>query len=425
MAYPLLFRKFKSILFLTLDSNFPLPAHFEAIFHEAAIGIIVTNASFEMILSNEYAHKLFGYSGEELQGQNIAILIPNHLKSRHEGHLSKINHSPVSRPMGLGLDLKAKRKDESLFPIEISLSHFKSGNDIFYIAFVSDVTLKRKVEMELILRNQEINQLNESLEAEVEHRTQALKNTLEKLEVQTKELESSLQKEIELGDLKTRFVSMASHEFRTPLTSILSSASLIEKYSQAEDQPKRSQHIQRIKSSVSNLTEILEEFLSVGKLEAGKVEVKPDSFNVSEFLIDIVTALDGMCKPGQSIDLQMDGHLADFNSDTSMLRKVLLNGLSNALKFSQKTVYLKAKLHQEELSIQIIDQGIGISEADQKHLFERFFRGGNANVIPGTGLGLHLMDRYMRLLRGELSLSSELGHGTTLNITIPNLNHAN
>jgi PAS domain S-box-containing protein len=406
------------------DLTFPLPAHFEAIFHEAAIGIIVTNASFEMILSNEYAHKLFGYTGEELNGQNIAILIPNHLKSRHEGHLSKINHSPVSRPMGVGLDLKAKRKDESLFPIEISLSHFKSGNDMFYIAFVSDVTLKRKVEMELILRNQEINQLNESLEAEVEHRTQALKNTLEKLELQTKELESSLQKEIELGDLKTRFVSMASHEFRTPLTSILSSASLIEKYSQSEDQGKRSQHIQRIKSSVSHLTEILEEFLSVGKLEAGKVEVRPDQFDITEFLNDLVTELDGMRKPGQTIDLQIEGDLAEFTSDTSMLRKVLLNGLSNALKFSQRTVFLKAKRDKEKLNIQIIDQGIGISEADQKHLFERFFRGGNANVIPGTGLGLHLMDRYMRLLGGELNLSSELGLGTTLTITLPNLSYA-
>jgi signal transduction histidine kinase len=327
--------------------------------------------------------------------------------------------------MGVGLDLKAKRKDESLFPIEISLSHFKSGDQIYYIAFVSDVTLKRKVEMELILRNQEINQLNESLEAEVESRTQALQNTLEKLEIQTKELELSLQKEIELGDLKTRFVSMASHEFRTPLTSILSSASLIEKYVLLEDQPKRSQHIQRIKSSVAHLTEILEEFLSVGKLEAGKVEVRPDTFVVSEFLSDLVTEVDGMRRPGQQISLSLEDDLNDFVSDTSMLRKVLLNGLSNALKFSQKDVFLKASMQGQSLYMEIIDQGIGISEADQKHLFERFFRGGNANVIPGTGLGLHLMDRYMRLLGGELKLRSELGLGTTLTISLPRLSYAN
>lgn len=403
------------------NAIFSNPKHFEAIFHEAAIGILVTNAEFNMILSNEFAHNLFGYSESELLGQNISILIPNHLKGRHEGHLHKLNHQPISRPMGAGLDLKAKRKDESLFPIEISLSHFKENDQMYYIAFVSDVTLKRKVEMELILKNQEINQLNESLEEEVKARTQALQNTLAQLEIQTHELENALQKEIELGDLKTRFVSMASHEFRTPLTSILSSAALIEKYTAEDQQPKREQHIQRIKSSVSHLTEILEEFLSVGKLEAGKVEVRPEDFSISEFFEDLVSALAGMKKPGQDIELLISDPSSRFSTDTSMLRKILLNGLSNAIKFSQKNVFLRVKMLENSMEIIIQDQGIGISEQDQKHLFERFFRGGNANIIPGTGLGLHIMDRYVRLIQGQLTLTSELDQGTTITYILPNL----
>lgn len=403
------------------NAIFSNPKHFEAIFHEAAIGILVTNAQFNIILSNEFAQTLFGYSEAELLGQNISILIPNHLKGRHEGHLDKLNHQPIARPMGAGLDLKAKRKDESLFPIEISLSHFKENEQMYYIAFVSDVTLKRKVEMELILKNQEINQLNESLEEEVKARTQALQNTLAQLEIQTHELENALQKEIELGDLKTRFVSMASHEFRTPLTSILSSAALIEKYTTDDQQPKREQHIQRIKSSVSHLTEILEEFLAVGKLEAGKVEVRPEDFSVSEFFDDLVSDLAGMKKPGQEIQLSLSDPAARFSTDTSMLRKILLNGLSNAIKFSQKNVFLTVQMLDASMQISIEDQGIGISEQDQKHLFERFFRGGNANIIPGTGLGLHIMDRYVRLIQGQLSLTSELDHGTTITYNLPNL----
>ena len=403
------------------NAIFSNPKHFEAIFHEAAIGILVTNAQFNIILSNEFAQTLFGYSEAELLGQNIAILIPNHLKGRHEGHLDKLNHQPIARPMGAGLDLKAKRKDESLFPIEISLSHFKENEHMYYIAFVSDVTLKRKVEIELILKNQEINQLNESLEEEVKARTQALQNTLAQLEIQTHELENALQKEIELGDLKTRFVSMASHEFRTPLTSILSSAALIEKYTTDDQQPKREQHIQRIKSSVSHLTEILEEFLAVGKLEAGKVEVRPEDFSVSEFFDDLVSDLAGMKKPGQEIQLSLSDPAARFSTDTSMLRKILLNGLSNAIKFSQKNVFLTVQMLDASMQISIEDQGIGISEQDQKHLFERFFRGGNANIIPGTGLGLHIMDRYVRLIQGQLSLTSELDHGTTITYNLPNL----
>ena len=384
---------------------------FEAIFQEAAIGIIVTNSQFEIILSNRFAYKLFGYDAMELMGENISLLIPNHLKERHHGHLENLGHEkPISRPMGIGLDLKAKRKDGSLFPIEISLSHFKASDSMHYIAFVSDVTLKRKVEMELILKNQQINQLNETLEQEVAARTQALQNTLDKLEVNAKELEISLEKEKVLGDLKTRFVSMASHEFRTPLTSILGSATLIEKYAKAEDQPKRAQHINRIKSSVIHLTEILEEFLSVGKLEDGKLEVHPSEFSVKDFLLDIISDFSTY---EQAILLELDGDYTCVQ-DASILRKVIFNCLSNALKFSQKEVVLRVEKLDKRAVITIIDQGIGISEEDQKHLFERFFRGGNATVIQGTGLGLHLVDRYMRLLGGNVEIKSELNKGTQL-----------
>jgi signal transduction histidine kinase len=317
--------------------------------------------------------------------------------------------------MGIGLDLKAKRKDGSLFPIEISLSHFKASDSMHYIAFVSDVTLKRKVEMELILKNQQINQLNETLEQEVAARTQALQNTLDKLEINTKELEQSLAKEKVLGDLKTRFVSMASHEFRTPLTSILGSATLIEKYTQAEDQQKREQHINRIKSSVSHLTEILEEFLSVGKLEDGKLVVHPVEFSIRAFINDVLTDFSTY---NQAIRLEMPADFSCFQ-DASILRKVIFNGLSNALKFSQKEVLISVFLEGSQVFITIKDQGIGISEEDQKHLFERFFRGGNATVIQGTGLGLHLVDRYMRLIGGKVEIKSELNQGTELRIKFP------
>jgi len=389
---------------------------FEAIFQESAIGILVTNSKFEIILSNKFADQLFGFNSNELLGENISLLIPNHLKDRHHGHLENLSHDkPISRPMGIGLDLNAKRKDGSLFPIEISLSHFKASDSMHYIAFVSDITLKRKVEMELILKNQQINQLNETLEQEVAARTQALQNTLDKLEVNAKELAQSLEKEKVLGDLKTRFVSMASHEFRTPLTSILGSATLIEKYSKVEDQPKREQHINRIKSSVSHLTEILEEFLSVGKLEDGKLEIHPTDFFIKEFIEDILTDFSTYNQPIQFV---LDEDFTCFQ-DASILRKVIINGLSNALKFSQKEVVLQVKRNDSSVELRIIDQGIGISTEDQKHLFERFFRGGNATVIQGTGLGLHLVDRYMRLLGGKVEISSELNKGTELRLQFP------
>ncbi|MEY2792216.1 MAG: hypothetical protein RJA76_208 [Bacteroidota bacterium] len=391
--------------------------HFEAIFKEAAIGILLTDSKSTILTSNDFIDRLFGYDSNELIGQNISILIPNHLKERHASHQEKFLKEPVVRPMGVGLDLKAKRKDGSLFPVEISLSHFIENNERYFIAFVSDVTLKRKVEMELILKNQEINQLNESLEEEVKLRTQALQNTLVKLEANAQELENALQKEKELGDLKTRFVSMASHEFRTPLTSILTSASLLEKYQKAEEQPKRNQHIDRIKSSVYHLTEILEEFLSVGKLESGKVEINLSTNSLHAFIDDLLLDLKSYESLTQQIQLSINDDVL-WTTDFSILRKILINGLSNALKFSQKDVHLMVDVNSQELIIRIIDKGIGISKEDQKHLFERFFRGSNATVIPGTGLGLHLIDQYVKLLKGSLEIISETDKGTELIIRL-------
>ena len=395
--------------------------HFEAIFKEAAIGILLTDSKSCIVNSNDFIDKLFGYEPNELIGQNVSVLIPNHLKERHAGHQEKFLKAPVNRPMGVGLDLKAKRKDGSLFPVEISLSHFKENGQLYFIAFISDVTLKRKVEMELILKNQEINQLNETLEEEVKARTQALQNTLKKLEANAEELENALQKEKELGDLKTRFVSMASHEFRTPLTSILTSAALLEKYQQTEDQAKRTQHINRIKSSVFHLTEILEEFLSVGKLEAGKVELHPSSLALNEFMEDLLVDIHQSQNTHQKVIYTINEDIL-WNSDFSILRKILINGLSNAIKFSQKDVFLTVETQPSELIIRIEDHGIGISAEDQKHLFERFFRGSNATVIPGTGLGLHLIDRYVKLLNGTLNIRSELDKGTELIIRLKPLN---
>lgn len=394
--------------------------HFEAIFKEAAIGILLTDSKSVIINSNDFIDKLFGYDSNELIGQNVSVLIPNHLKERHAVHQEKILKEPVARPMGVGLDLKAKRKDGSLFPVEISLSHFKDNDKMYFIAFISDVTFKRKVEMELILKNKEINQLNESLEEEVKARTQALQNTLVQLEANAVDLEKALQKEKELGDLKTRFVSMASHEFRTPLTSILTSAALLEKYATTEEQPKRNQHINRIKSSVYHLTEILEEFLSVGKLESGKIEINPSSLALNEFIEDLLLDLRSYESATQHINFLINQDVL-WTSDFSILRKILINGLSNALKFSQKDVLLDIVASRNQLIIKIKDQGIGISVEDQKHLFERFFRGSNATVIPGTGLGLHLIDRYVKLLNGSLEIISEIDKGTELIIRLNNL----
>ncbi len=392
---------------------------FEALFMHSAIGIIMVNNAGEIVLSNRFADSLFGYNSGELNGQQLDILIPRNVSASPQKTFENFTHKPQARAMGIGLDLRGRRKDETLFPIEISLSHFKSGDTPYFISFINDVTFKKKSEQDLINKKTEIEKLNASLEKEVINRTNALVETLKSLEIKKSELETALNKEKELGELKSRFVSMASHEFRTPLTAIQSAASLIEKYQSAEDQDKRERHTHRIKGAVGNLTDILEEFLSVGKLEEGKLELKMTNFDIHELVQDCIADMTSILKKGQKIEYNQLGAREVF-LDKSLIRKIISNLTSNALKFSPEnsTINIFTETANNNFMLKVADQGIGISEEDQKHLFDRFFRGTNVTNIQGTGLGLHIVARYAELLGGKVFVKSKLNVGTTFIVEI-------
>ena len=217
---------------------------------------------------------------------------------------------------------------------------------------------------------------------------------------------------------------MASHEFRTPLSTILSSASLLAKYTESAEQDKRNKHILRIKGSVNNLTDILNEFLSIGKIEDGKIEVRSTIFNVKEFLQNICTEMQANAKPKQKIVYTHKGE-EWIKLDASLLRNIVFNLLSNAIKFSSEDgiILFDSVGGTNHFSLCICDSGIGISKEDQVHLFERFFRASNVTNIQGTGLGLHIVSKYVELLNGRIHFKSELEKGTSFTInfqTTPN-----
>ncbi len=234
----------------------------------------------------------------------------------------------------------------------------------------------------------------------------------------TGELTRALEREKELSELKSRFMSIASHEFRTPLSTILSSTSLIDKYNKEEQDENRKKHTTRIKSSVKNLTDILDEFLSLDKLEQGKVEVSKSPIDLHELLTEIIDELTGMLKTGQSIFLSYDGG-KNIVQDKKILRNVLLNLLSNAIKYSQenKTVNLFVENNNNLVTIKVEDKGIGIPEEDQKNLFGKFYRAKNALNIQGTGLGLNIVKRYVELMDGNITFFSKQHEGSTFTIS--------
>lgn len=235
------------------------------------------------------------------------------------------------------------------------------------------------------------------------------------------EIKNALEKERELNVLKTRFVSMASHEFRTPLAAILSSVSLIGKYTKEEQQENRDKHITRIKSSIHNLTTILNDFLSLDKLETGKVSYSPEYTDIQEKCAQSADDVQSLLKKNQTITYQHKGDLHPIYLDPQLMRNILVNLLSNAVKYSgeNQPIELTTKLSSSELLIVVKDEGMGIPKIEQEHLFERFFRAKNAPNIQGTGLGLNIVKKYLDLMNGRISFQSEENLGTTCTIHLP------
>jgi len=414
-----------------MDLNDPkTEQEFEALFDYATIGIVVTDKSGNITNFNQYAETQFQFSKKEVIGKPVEILIPDSFRNVHHSHRQEFYADPKPRRMGEGRDLFGMKKDHSLFPVEISLSYYSVKDQAYVIAFIIDITVRKKSEEivlkqkeELIKINNEVKNLNAHLEQKTEDRTKMLKETLVELEKSKEELSEALEKERELGEMKSRFVTMASHEFRTPLSTILSSAFLLQKYKSESEQEKREKHILRIKNAVADMKSILEDFLSLGKLEEGLQKAFIETMDASVIfgeILEVIREMEPMLKPQQRIDFHHQGD-TPIRTDRHLLKNILVNLVSNAIKFSRdnSVISISCNITEYYLTLSVKDNGIGIPEKDQYHLFERFFRAGNVANIQGTGLGLHIVSKYLELLQGNIEVESEVGIGTMLIVQLP------
>lgn len=400
---------------------------FQEIFEGSTEGIVIVNKTGTIIEANPSSERIFNYNKGELIGKALDCLLPDRLRVKHKQFREQFHQAPSPRNMGMGRDLMALRKDGSEFPVEVSLSHTESNGHFLIMAFIIDITQRKKAENALKQSEEQLIVYATELERKVEARTEALNELVHKLENEVQERKKAeeevrklLERERELNDLKSKFVSIASHEFRTPLSTILSSTSLIQQYKERSEFDKQDKHINRIKSSVNHLTGILNDFLSLGKLEEGKLEVVIESFTLQDFLNEVLEEVKPILKEAQSLDIDISKNYK-VDTDPRMLRNILFNLLSNASKYSDKAkkITLQCLCEGGQLRLIVYDQGIGIPESEVKHLFDRFFRASNATNIQGTGLGLHIVKRYVDLLKGTISFTSEEGKGSIFTIDIP------
>jgi len=384
----------------------------KAIIENSNEGIITIDDSGIIESINPGALKLFNYHSDEVIGKNISVLMPEPYKSQHDNYISKYLKTGKRNIIGIGREVLGQKKDGTTFPFWLSISEVNYENRKIFTGFVQDLTKQKEAEEKLW-------QYTEELEKIVRERTEDLHRVVEKLENARDNVSQSLQKEKELNQLKSQFVSMASHEFRTPLGSIQLSASLINKYAEKKDLDGIYKHTAKIRNSVDLLTNILNDFLSLDRLEGGKITAHHKDFNLVKFSEEIIEEMQPMAKQNQHIVYQHTGSSGMVNLDPHLLKNAITNLISNAIKYSGENTFIEFSTYitDDQCIIEVRDNGIGIPEADQKHLLEPFFRANNTGKIPGTGLGLNIVMQYAHLMNGEITWKSKLDEGTVFTLT--------
>ena len=383
-----------------------------AIIKNAIDGIITIDERGKIESINPAACNLFLYLPEEVIGKNVSFLMPPPDKQQHDEYLDRYQRTGQAHIIGIGRDVVGLRKDGTQFPFRLGVSEVQFLGRKIYAGFIHDISHQRQAE-------ERLKEYAVHLEDLVTERTQSLKATVEALQMAKEELSLSLEKEKELGLLKSRFVSIASHEFRTPLTSVQLSVSLIEKYAEPFSSANIIKHVGKIKHAVGNLTSILNDFLSLEKLESGKQEPTFHDFDLVKFAEDITEEMQVLAKQNQNIIYQHTGTKSTIRLDQNLLKNCIVNLINNAIKYSGENTFIgfTTEINGRECIITVSDNGIGIPEADQRHLFEAFFRAHNTGTIPGTGLGLNIVARYTNLMNGKIEFKSEVNQGTLFTIT--------
>ena len=375
---------------------------YKTCFDSMQVGILIWNKNAGIELVNNPLLQIFGYNSNELFGKNIACLFKEHtvLQNFIINFDAEIYKSPI--------ELNGICKNNELVPLELILGKISYKNNYYFKAFISNISSRKEKE-------QKITELTSKLEEEVRLRNVELEKTVARLKV-------SLNKEKELNHLKTNFITLASHEFKTPLSIILSSTELLVKYSDIQNLTKRDEHAVKIKTMINHLNGMLDDILTLENIESGKIHAKFKIFDFNKWIKELIKSTKPFLKKNQKLKLKNSVKELLYH-DTKILKIIISNLLNNALKYSPEgsLIELTTQISGNFILIQIADNGIGIPKNEQNLIFKRFFRAKNALYYPGTGIGLNIVQGYVRSLKGNISFESEENRGTVFKVEIPKL----
>ena len=402
-------------------------AFYKICFDSLIEGLCIANDAGRIVMNNSACEEIFGYERGELIGQPIDILIPEAHRKVHHYHFDTYFQHPRKFRKGKGREFVGRHKSGEMLDLEIGLNFFEYEGKRYAKALISEIgTRKRKVS--------EIKESNRRLENEVDRRTELLTKAVTQLEKANfmlkeevnerikaeKNAKKAFKKEKELSQMQAKFLSMVSHEFKTPLSGILTSASLVEKYNEKSPKGRISNHVATIKNLVLQLNDILDDFLFLENSERKGYPMNLSRFKISDLMDRLVKDGSAILKEGQRIDLCSSDLNTEVVHDRKVIDIIIRNVLNNAIKYSGKNSVVNIKVKSEkDLSIIIEDQGIGIPREAQKHIFDRFYRAKNALPIQGTGIGLNIVKRHLEKVSGSINIQSLEKKGTKVSINLP------
>jgi len=347
------------------------------------------------VLLNRMAEQLFGYTREEMLGLTVEALVPEAARSAHERHRARYLSHPVTRPMGSGLKLEARRKDGSHFPVEISLSSVRSGTGFRVTTIIRDITERRQ--MEDRLRATEEKYIRE-------------------LELRNREAERANQ-------LKTEFLGNMSHELRSPLHTVIGFTQLLAEEKEGPLNEKQKRFLSHIQNDSLHLLDLINDLLDLSKIEAGRLELRYEAFPIDAVIAEALSSVRPRAT-AKSLEIETDISIATpVYADRLRFKQILHNLLTNAIKFTPDggSVRVQAAGRGGFAEISVRDTGIGIPDDQQQAVFDKFYqvRAGIQGGHEGTGLGLAITKRLVDQHGGNISLKSEPGNGTCFTFTIP------
>lgn len=384
-------------------------------------GILVVNEQQEIVASNQRSDQLFGYDKDELLGQQLSILIPSAQREKHKKLAEDVYWEDIGIREMKGRNLSGLHKNGEQIPLQVGLSPFSLYGNKYVLTLIEDLS-------EIKEKDNQIYELNTQLEKKIRLRTQELRDTVAILKREVKrrkeaedKIKDALQRERELNDLKTKFLSLVSHEFKTPLSGILTAATLVGKYNTEEGQGKREKHLKTIIGEVRRLNTILTDFLSIERLEQGKEVYRLADFSLSKVVNEVIYDANMILKDGQKINYPQNIDDTIINQDERIVGLALTNLLHNAIKYSSEDTEIdfRVNLSENKIAFHIKDQGIGIPEADQKHIFDRYFRAENVLLTQGTGIGLNIIKAHIENLGGSIYFKSKENTGSVFTMELP------